>query len=54
MQNKETAHERFMKLIAGDPQFVEAPRSGKGFVIGGHKPSGQIRAKGEEELREQH
>jgi hypothetical protein len=36
--NSETLREKFMKLISGDPQFREARKSGKAFVIGGAVP----------------
>jgi hypothetical protein len=35
--NSETLRERFMKQISGDPQFQEAEKSGKAYVIGGAK-----------------
>jgi hypothetical protein len=37
--HEETAHEAFMKAIAGNPRFVEAKPSGKAFVIVGARPS---------------
>lgn len=33
--NSETLREAFMKQISGDPQFREAKKSGKAYVIGG-------------------
>jgi hypothetical protein len=35
----ETLRERFMRLVAGDPRFKEAEKSGKAFVIAGHLPA---------------
>jgi hypothetical protein len=37
-ENGETLPEAFMKAISGNPQFQEAQKSGKAFVIGGAKP----------------
>jgi hypothetical protein len=34
---KGTAREQGMKLISENPRFKEAPSSGTGYVIGGHK-----------------
>ena len=39
MQRGATMREAFTKAILNDPRFVEAKPSGKGFVIGGAKPS---------------
>ena len=36
--NEETVYEKFKKRVDGDPRFVEAKNSSKGFVIGGAKP----------------
>ena len=36
--NKETARERAMKLLATDPQWQEAPKSGEVSGIGGCRP----------------
>jgi hypothetical protein len=33
----ETVRERFLKLIAGNPRWRPAPKSDKGYVIGGAK-----------------
>jgi hypothetical protein len=35
--SKGTAREQAMKLISENPRFKEAPSSGTGYVIGGHK-----------------
>jgi hypothetical protein len=42
-ESGETASEVFMRLIAGDPQFVAARPTGKAFVIGAAKP--QVRGR---------
>ena len=39
MQRGATMREAFTKAILNDPRFDEAKPSGKGFVIGGAKPS---------------
>jgi hypothetical protein len=39
MQRRQTMREAFTKAILNDPRFDEAKPSGKGFVIGGAKPS---------------
>jgi hypothetical protein len=43
----ETAHERFMRKISGDPQFRPAKPSGTAFVIGGAKPYGATGSRSE-------
>jgi len=35
----ETAREKFMRAISGNPRFQEAKPSGRGFTIVGAKPS---------------
>jgi hypothetical protein len=36
--SKETTRDIYTKLASQNPRFKEAPKSGKGFVIGGVKP----------------
>ena len=35
---KQTARDRYRDLIATNPQFKEAPKSGQGFIIGVARP----------------
>jgi hypothetical protein len=38
-QNKETAREAAMRLLATNPRWKEAPKTGEGFVILGARTS---------------
>jgi hypothetical protein len=38
-ESSETVRERVMKKISGDPRFIIAKPSGRGFVIVGARPS---------------